>query len=94
MFFYFIYGGVCLVDNLEDIKGYSKLPSTDKFKYAIALQVYLDTIEPEDLKLMDIIKVVAHSFKKSTYKTIFSTNNVEFAHVIVFKKSMLKGLRL
>jgi hypothetical protein len=38
---------------------------------------------------MDILEVVKHSFKKNTYKTVFTFGNDKKDIVIKFKKSML-----
>lgn len=78
-----------MVEQLEEIKGYSKLSQMDKVKYAVALKAYLDDIKTDALEHIDILEVVKHSFKKNTYKTVFMFGNLERDVIIKFKKGML-----
>lgn len=80
-----------MVEQLEEIKGYSKLSQMDKVKYAVALKAYLDDIKTDALEHMDIFEVKKHHFKKNAYSTVFTYNNSKNTCVVTikFKKGML-----
>jgi hypothetical protein len=80
-----------MVEQLEDIKGYSKLSEVDKVKYAAALKAYLDDIKKDALENMDILEVRKSAFKIPVYYTIFMFGNLKRTVTIKFKKGMLIG---
>lgn len=81
-----------MVEQLEDIEGYTNLSMIDKLKFTVSLKYYLDTIEPTELKTMDILNVRIPKFKlrKSVYYCDFLFGDKKEKVTIEFKKSMFK----
>lgn len=82
-----------MVEQLEEIIGYSNLSGIDKVKYTVALKAYLDTIPKDDLEKMDILEVKKYHFKKHTYITVFIDDIAKSDISIKFKKSMMLGIK-
>ena len=78
-----------MVEQLEDIYGYLKLGLVDRIKFAVALKHYLDDINPDVLKDMDIIEVHKSKLGKSVYYCVFVFGDKKQKITISFKRSMM-----
>ena len=78
-----------MIEQLEDIKGYLKLGLVDRVKFAVALKHYLDDVNPDILKDMDILEVRKSKFTKSVYHCTFLFGDKKEKITISFLKCMM-----